>query len=206
MSVHLFQVGLLPESGLPADIISNAWNFDHFGPPTDYDNVRDMLADFYGEFEGYLAGTYLQPIVGVRAYDLADPKPRVPKYESIFELPAMSAAEALPHEVALCASFHSAYVSGEPAARFRNRKYLGPFTENGSSEGRPATGLIDAVVTAMENLAAASAASATWTWVQHSDTDNESRPVVGGWVDNAWDTQRRRGVGSTLRSLWSGTS
>jgi hypothetical protein len=28
-------------------------------------------------------------------------------------------------------------------------------------------------------------------------------PVLGGWMDNEWDTQRRRGTDATLRNEWS---
>lgn len=51
-------------------------------------------------------------------------------------------------------------------------------------------------------LAAASLAD-DWGWVIWSEKLEQSFAVAGGWVDNAWDTQRRRGMPATTRTLWN---
>ena len=99
-------------------------------------------------------------------------------------------------------------------SRRRGRIYLGPLAAVAadSSTGRPNTSF----VTAIKNAAAAYLASVTtdgtFTWVVHShttgaspgtyDETGNSVTVNQGWVDNAWDTQRRRGMAPTTRSAF----
>jgi len=68
-------------------------------------------------------------------------------------------------------------------------------------------------------LFTASSASAVWKWAVFSPTiaggwflpDTEGppnlpaaySPVQSGWVDNAWDTQRRRGLEATARTVFT---
>jgi len=46
---------------------------------------------------------------------------------------------------------------------------------------------------------AAMAADANNDWIVYSTVDQAGHEVIGGWVDNAWDIQRRRGELSTSR-------
>jgi hypothetical protein len=39
-------------------------------------------------------------------------------------------------------------------------------------------------------------------WVVRSDTTGATAPVTDGWVDNAFDTQRRRGNRATQRNVF----
>jgi hypothetical protein len=43
-------------------------------------------------------------------------------------------------------------------------------------------------------------------WAVYSRRDNAGYLVSNGWVDDAFDIQRRRGVSALVRSLWDGTS
>jgi len=58
---------------------------------------------------------------------------------------------------------------------------------------------VDKLRGAATYLKGASDAAADWTWVVYSTVDNAMYPVDNGWVDNSWDTQRRRGVKPTAR-------
>lgn len=134
-----------------------------------------------------------------RFYDMGDPEPRTPVYTSFSNLSGAGAAP-LPNEVALVLSFHADFESGVPPARRRGRIYFGFWGENNNDPtGRPDSFVVDAVKEFGQNLLDASVAATTWKWVQHSTVDNSFNIVAGGFVDNEWDTQRRRGRRRTSR-------
>lgn len=204
MTLHRFDVIFQSETLLPKDHVVNTWHFDEVGgPPENFDNVRDMLADFYGELESFFAGQLYQPNVLVRAYDMTDTQPRAPVYESLFTLNAMSSSDPLPPEVSLCFSFQATKVSGLPQARRRNRKYLPTFIQSVNSGGRPNSGTVTAVAIAGSELLQAANAAVSWHWVINSPTSDENPRVDNGWVDNSWDTQRRRGLDPSNRVPFS---
>lgn len=204
MTLHRFDVILQPDSNLPADVVINTWHFDEVSAPFgNYDNVRDMLEGFYDTVGPYMPANYLQSQALVRAYDLTQPEPRVPVYESAFTW-TQGAGAFLPTEVALVLSVRAEYASGTPNARRRNRKYLGPFiATTNTTAGRPSSALITDLAAAAGQMLNEALASVSWNWVVYSPTEGASYPVIGGWVDDAWDTQRRRGVSPSTRSIWS---
>jgi hypothetical protein len=204
MTLHRFDVIFQSETLLPEDHQVNTWHFDEVaGPPENFDNVRDMLEDFYVSLESFFAGVLFADTVLVRAYDMTDSEPRAPVYESAFDL-AMGSGEPLPPEVSLCISFQAAQVSGLPQARRRNRKYLPTFTETSNDTfGRPNDGTVTNVAGAGSALLAAANASASWHWVINSPTSGENPRVDNGWVDNSWDTQRRRGRRASSRTAFT---
>lgn len=197
------------ETGQPEDVFINSWHFfKEATPATDYDNVRDLLADFYTASPDGQASTVASTILSpsqisgdpiVRAYDLSDPMPRVPVYESSFELTG-SVGGGLPWEVAMVLSFEAEPISGVRRARTRNRKYLGPIRASAvNSDGLFTTPAITMVAAAARDMLEASLASATWSWRVYSATAADSWLVHRGWVDDEPDTQRRRGRGATQR-------
>ena len=139
----------------------------------------------------------------MKSYDMADPEPRAPVLT--FEGDLSPGGAPLPPEVSLVMSFQAAQSSGVPQARRRNRVYL-PFYNAAANgiDGRPDSTTITPVITAATNLLAASGpTSSDWQWIVRSPTDNTIDIVDNGWVDNEWDTQRRRGRPSTSRSTFS---
>lgn len=131
---------------------------------------------------------------------------------------------ALPDELALCMTYHADLdgipeeVPGGPAgpagdtrprARRRGRVYLGSFAtaaqlNSVNTDGRPDANLIQTVKDAALRLVNwPGFATRGITWVVYSPTDGVARDVVGGWVDDAWDIQRRRGLERTARNIWS---
>ena len=131
---------------------------------------------------------------------------------------APPSATGLPDEACVCLSYHGDLtdISEEdgatrPASRRRGRIYFGPLYAGAVSTGaglptRPLGALVSDLLDAADDLLAASEAAATWSWVcaHASGTAGWSVvPVVGGWVDNAWDTQRRRGMSATTRQTFS---
>jgi len=111
---------------------------------------------------------------------------------------------SLPAEVALCTSFNAS--GSGPARRRRGRMFIGPFNTGAlgtatSSETPPAGELMGVLRDATERL---NSAMVVWggqlcVW---SRADAELKPVTDGWVDNAWDIQRRRGVDPSARTTW----
>ena len=207
MSVHTFQVIFQGDSGLAEDRYVNTFHFE--GAGSDYDNVRDMLFDLYSQVNpfGQAISTHMTSQLGLNprvvAYDLSDTKPRVPVYEADLGVLTYGAGEPLPYEVALCLSFEAAKLSGVSQRRRRNRVYIGPFreSENGG-DGRPTLQMREDFVYAATQMLNASDASVSWNWVVYSPTDDDWALVDHIWVDDAWDTQRRRGNAPSVRESW----
>ena len=158
---------------------------------------------FYNSFSSQF-GNFVLTTDGLswKAYDLDDPEPRAPVREGSRNLSPDNTG-SLPPEVALVLSFQAPKVSGVNQASRRNRIYL-PFLKSSTNgtDGRPTAGVVSGLVSAATTLLAAS--GTTWDWVVVSPTLGSvgTEPVTDGWVDNEWDTQRRRGRPATSRSVW----
>jgi hypothetical protein len=195
----------------PEDAITNTFHFINNDTYTDFDNVRDMLLNFY-TVEAPDAGVRIidwmanNTITGnwtLKAYALEDPKPRQPVITYTgSEVPISTSG--LPSEVALVLSFQAAQESGEIAARRRNRVYLGPFSSSANNTlGRPENDLVQTLLFTAKQLLLESIASVRWSWVAYSPTADLAYPITNGWVDNAWDTQRRRGLYYSARGSFT---
>jgi hypothetical protein len=128
---------------------------------------------------------------------------------------------SLPNEVAICLSYHGDLTDVpetavnptpppaiiRPAARLRGRLYLGPWSTGAVAnaatvlEPIPLPSLVTAIAASATALVAAN--TADLVWVGQSKSDDFFWEVEGGFVDNAFDTQRRRGNASTSRTLWT---
>jgi len=81
--------------------------------------------------------------------------------------------------------------------------YLPFFGETGNdTDGRPTPAMVTALAAAGGALLTASTAAATWAWLTYSTVAPGYTQVVNGWVDNEWDTQRRRGRAATSRTTF----
>jgi len=206
---HQFQVIFQGTSGTPKDRYVNTWHFQHSDlvpPPTDFDNVKDLLKDFYitaptgNAIRTTLSGK-MSLTVNVTAYDLDDEKPRAPVYQGSFTSPGFAGAAPLPPEVAICLSFEAKRVSGERQARRRNRVYLGPWATSAmSTDGQVNPSVQTDIFNAAKRLNDAAAAAVSWDWVVYSGLDQDWMAVQHIWVDNAFDIQRRRGLTPTNRA------
>lgn len=202
MPVYYTQATLEADSALPEDRTVNTWDVSIPGldPETELASWHDALFTFYDAFDNYLS-VNLSGLLTLKSYARADTPPRVPVLsESTTITPAVG---ALPPEVALCMSFQGEKISGVNQARRRGRVYLGPFSygANDTGTGKPIAGLLTAVQAAGAALLATSGTS-TWSWGVWSTVNNSDTQVVDGWVDNAWDTQRRRGIRPTSRATF----
>lgn len=207
------QVVLHHDSGVPEQAVSNTFYFD-----TDLDEagtitqVRANIGNFYDSVNAPLLnslGSYLSSEMSgvgtVKMYDLDDATPRVPFDTHDFTF-SPGVSEPLPGQVALVLSFQAAKVSGLNQARRRGRIYLGPLditaTETSGGVARPTGGLVDTAIAALTRLKDDSGTNES-NWSVYSETDDLLVPVLDGWVDNRFDTQRRRKAGITARNAWS---
>lgn len=212
MTTFLCTISFEHDTGLPEDDVVNTWHFEGPSIPTpNTANIMDMVEDFYTVtyapsidpllfyYSGSLNGNYR-----LRVYDVDAAPPRAPIATRTGVFGPVAGGGPLPEEVALVNSFYAAPVAGTPAARRRNRNYLGPFNRGalGVGDGRPVPALLQVVKNAAVGMKAASDASLDMKWVILSATTGVTANVVGGWVDNAWDTQRRRGTEADLRISW----
>lgn len=201
---------------LPEDQFVNSFAFvrdtDDFDSDADEmsDEISERLREFYLEpvapATNGLVWWLPQQIVAqglvIKVYDLGQPPPRQPReYAHSVAIPSASSNNALPWEVALTASFY-----GERnLPRQRGRIYLGPLSERALADGsdaRPSAELLVALAGAVERLALGRGIGDNAVMGVLSPTDAEIRPVTAGWVDNAFDTQKRRGNEASSRLVW----
>nr|CRY96799.1 hypothetical protein [uncultured prokaryote] len=213
---HIAANVILPHvSGVPRDVTVNTFHFDGDPGGGDTAQIASNLISFYNDVVltnrvAYFLSTIVSRATNgcrIEQYDMTDPEPRVPIATTVFTLGAAGATASFPSEVALCTSFYAAPASGSPQARRRGRIFLGPLGYIGgdtttSVPNRPVSATRATIVASTQQLQEDSVASST-PWCVYSRVDNVIRPIVGGWVDNEYDTQRRRQPGVTIRDAWS---
>jgi len=188
----------------------NTFHFVNNGPATDFDNVRDILVNFYtvdnpfntSAIKDYYSQNAVTGDYVIQCYALTDPKPRAPKFYYAGNTP-VPPGNCMPTEVALVFSFQAEAESGELQRRRRNRVYLGGWNDNANLGGAPQGELVETMLFCGRQMLLEAQASVSWDWVAYSPTDDAVHLVNNGWVDNAWDTQRRRGTIATARGIWN---
>ena len=201
------QVELNPASQTAVDKIVNTWHIflDGSSTPTagNYTSFATAFKTFYNALGTAMPTDLLYTSNWrVKIYNLEQPEPRVPAHDEYWTPSGLSNTDALPPEVALCVSLQCAKVSGQPPGRNRGRVYLGPWIYTQSVDGRPTSSIITSVKNATNTLrsdVAAVMSSVSYLGV-YSPSDNLVKIVTGGWIDNEWDTQRRRGRAATTRT------
>lgn len=227
MSILRAQTTLEHASGIPANNVTNTMYFDVPGftgtmPDLNVNDVMVAIKDFYSTahtFAGAAGGTSLKShfsteysvgsnhIFTTRIYDLDAPLPRVPLVDERWATTVAGAAEGVPAEVALVASFQGLKVSGLNQKRRRGRIFLPACKKASAAMGagsviRPTAAYQEAAVGAMAALQIASQADVGWTWVVYSPTDDAATSVASGWVDDSFDTMRSRGAKPTSKILF----
>lgn len=208
MGAYRAQVVIPASTGIGKDNVVNAWGFYTL----DTNSVAQAaiitnLRLFYDGWANYRSFLYNWPQAKLKLYHLVDPIPRVPIYDGLLGLNATVPTTTLPTEVALCLSFQAAHVSGQSQRRRRGRVYCGPLAQVAavSSTGRPSGTVMTSLAASAESLRVG-IGSTTVSWVvlsQPKQTDPITWAIVtGGWVDDAFDTQRRRGPASTTRTIF----
>jgi len=209
--LHLVQWTWRGVSGRPDDVFTNSWHFKASGfPVTDYDNVKDMLLDFYtGTYDAqtnplrdFFTSESMSGYWELNMYDLTQNLPRVPVY-TWSGLEELDSGEGLPSQDSVVLSFQAQRYAGLPQNRRRNRVYIGPFNLTATEEGLVLGNLVENMLFAAKGLINASHASTNWGWAVYSPFLDEWYPPTDGWVDNGWDIQRRRRKAATQRGKFS---
>jgi hypothetical protein len=199
MALYRALVTLNMTSGLNEDAATNTFHFDA-DTVADLADAYGSLLAFYQQLDNRLSNLIDENNVTVEWYRLSDTPPRAPVRLDTMTALAVGADEGVP-EVALVLSFQGAKISGLPQNRRRGRVYLGPLAD--TAEPRPTSTTIQSILPAGQGLLDASNLSTNWTWVQWSPTNGIGIPVTDGWIDNEFDTQRRRGRKATARSTFN---
>lgn len=208
MPIVKVQSTLEADSGLPEDVTVNSFYFETAALP-EYENPVPIFAveAFYTQIATFLS-VWLSGHIVHKLYEMSDPEPRIPRVQTGQDI--VPGSGALVNEVAVCLSFRGAYESGLPNARRRGRVYIGPLAEGAqgpSTPKRPSDNIRTALLAGAQALKGALDGT-PWDWVVYSPTTagispgaaGAGFPVVQAWVDDAFDTQRRRGVAPTMRT------
>lgn len=202
------QVVIPATSSVPTDACVNNWGFQvaATGVAT-FQAISTALKTFYDSWANFRGAGMAWTQARAKIYNLSDPKPRVPLSDNLLGLSSAVASNMLPREVACCLSFQIERVSGANMRRGRGRVYLGPFglLANNSSTGRVDNTFYNAVRTGAQALLDASGTDPLYAWAVVSEATGESTalPVHDGWVDDAFDTQRRRGPAALTRVVFT---
>lgn len=214
------------DSGLPRDAIQNTWAFSNTGT-VDRDlaavEIDTRLTAFYNALNTFLSSQYTWADARVSIVDMTDAKPRIPYYDEALGLTeAGTTINDMPAEVAVCLSFQSARASGYNMRRRRGRVFVGPFAVGSADQAQVQSGLYGLIATAAaDHLLNYTPALVKWSvyspYTHHGiavgDRLTKDDPEVPDflpasftqvarlWVDNAWDTQRRRGPKASARTI-----
>jgi len=190
-----------------------------------------QVIDFYAHMTagGNPVGAYLSPVIFprhgvIKVYDFADAKTRPILLQVDFNIAASLGGGGVPEEVALCLS----YYTDRNLPSHRGRIYLGPLAAGAANASpvRPAASFVAALVDAASRLVAHVTVPAgdgvvnTWSphgaaetdppadpsgtaeWALYSRKLNTQVAITAGWVDDEWDSQRRRRIAASTRTTW----
>lgn len=199
MPIVRAQVSIPAASTVAEDTVTNTFHFTTTGwDETIRGSIAGGLQALYESWDTYKSSLMAWPSARVKFYDLSEPEPRVPIDDISLSLSTHPTGTPLPSEVAVCMSFRAEYVSGSSQARRRGRVFFGPLNQvSGDSTGRVAAAALTLFQGGAQTFLDLSDSAADWAWVVWSPTAATAYPVVGGWFDNAYDTQRGRGVRAT---------
>jgi hypothetical protein len=184
LAVH---VSLRSTTGLPQDDVVNVLHYTTT-VLTNFGTITSRVADAYANAEVARGGINQ---VKVCAYNQDDAKPRAPQNCETRTLSGSGGTPG-PREVSLCLSMYG----DRNLPRKRGRIYIGPFASAQMGE-RPSATLMAGVLNL--GYALRDPSGSDFEWVIYSPTSQSTTPVQNLWVDNEWDTQRRRGLKGTTR-------
>lgn len=215
------------KSGLPRDAVVNTLHYT--GPATPADSDFDTMAATIGHFfnstatgapgavKDFLGNVHDVTSNAVTVSFYLMPTGGGPTGPPVavrhFTLGA-TGADTMPEEVAACLSFQgdltgiSEFGAGtRPRARRRNRIYLGPLwsgtvtQDTTTKRTKVSTSLIQSAMAAAIQYLYTEAFAASWLWMVVSPTAITNTGVFQVAMDDAFDTQRRRGPAPTARAL-----
>jgi hypothetical protein len=179
-------------SGLPEDVSINTLHFEN-GFPATSSGLADGIHGAYQLLKPILSADY--PNMTIKIYE-PGVNPTGPTFQKDYAFPGGGSPG--PSEVAVCLSYASVDNPDQSLPRRRGRIFIGPLAASAIGERRPGVTIRDYVLDFGLNLASVGFASNT-TWHMFSKIDNAYAKIESVWCDDAWDTQRRRGLAPTMR-------
>lgn len=193
-------------------------------PIADFYNAAQSTGDAVAKYMSYSLSRTAS-VCSMKLYEIAghlDGSPHgSPKQTATWTLAAAASGyQSIPEECALVMTLNGYTSSAIPAVesadgsdpgsapdrplqRHRGRLYLGPWTTFAATDPpgivRPKTSLITTLLDAAEDLQDAVVANGH-QWSVWSRANEVTYDVYSVHVDNAWDTQRRRGTAPTSRT------
>lgn len=203
-------------TGLPKDVAVNNLYFESgSAEPAEGEmtRIKTVINSAWAGLEDYRAGVLATTGgMSVKIYDVTAPPGSSPlSTGGPYTMGAPTTTANLPLEVAGCISFRGPNVAGTVPARRRGRNYIGPLNTSASAPGDGTTppalsaGFISALTSYAQAIWDANSGAGSVTWCVYSPTDSAMIPVTNCWVDNAFDTQRRRGNDATARTNYTPT-
>jgi hypothetical protein len=204
MVAYRAQVIIHTTDAIAENFVTNSLAFYSTVPIADITDLDTPISTFFNYIASYYPAQIAQNGHEIKYYELGTGLvPNYPIATSIFNFSGAPSAAGLPAECAVCISFQAIRASGFPQNRRRGRIYIGPLAASVNSGARPSSALLtDLGIAAADFMADVPAAVSTASWAVWSEVDQEANPVDNGWIDNAFDTQRRRGVQATARTLF----
>ena len=198
MARYDIQVILQGQSLLPEDQFVNVLHYEINAPDT-VEGTCDDIAAAYNNFPHWSAQLAATNGLTIKVYDGGVPNPAGPLFTKTYTLGVQTTA--FPTEVAVCLSYATTDDPAASVARRRGRIYVGPLSSiSTGADARPDAILRADVLTLGDGLASAGNAGNT-TWLMYSVRDADYFKIESTWVDDAWDTQRRRGLAPTTRTV-----
>lgn len=199
----LVQITLKTVDAIPENFITNT--FAVTGDVVDAGDYADLMACFKTFYDAIRGAIFPSTIAmnnhEFKLYIAGGPRPNYPIYENVWNLASAPSGNPLPSEVALCLSFAGLRVPGFAQARRRGRVYLGPCKDTLNSAGRPVPASITAILAAAQVLRDdIEDVPSAGSWAVWSPTNGSAVALTDAWMDNAWDTQRSRGLIRTLKT------
>jgi hypothetical protein len=193
---------LATTDGNPDNFVTNTLYFDD-GEADTLPAIEVELLQFYNTYVSALLSEDIAASGHTWTwYKMSDPPPRAPVRETPWVFSNAPADDGMPSEVALVLSFQADKVSGLPQARRRGRIYIGPIRTAPNVDGRPTAGIMNVLATGAAAMLLESNNNGVWTWAVYSTVNQTAVNVTNGWIDNSWDTQRRRGLERTARTTF----
>lgn len=204
MGIFMVRTILHTGDNLPANFVQNQFAINVSGiTELDADEVTVAVKTFYDAVRGYLSSRVAATGHEVKFYALPGLKPNYPVTETTFNLAAQPAGTPAPSEVAIVTSLVGVREAGQAMARRRGRMFIGPLNQSTWGDDRPAAGMLTVISDATKDLAVDINAIENHRLGIWSTVNQSWAVCAGGFVDNAWDTQRRRGIQPTARTNWT---
>jgi len=191
---------MVQESNIPDDSTVNTFHVYTVTGTPNWADVTEAWQSYMDDLRNFFPGTVAETGHSLRVYDLADEEPRAPVSDLPWEFSSAPTGTTLPAEVALCISYEGTQISGLTQARRRGRMYIGPINATINDDGRPGAVALGNFVGFFPTFVDALNTAGCY-FVVYSRVNEDPVQVVKAWADNAFDTQRRRGVEPSHRDI-----